>query len=604
MRGLCGWFGGAAAPHEALAGMLAGVGAGDGADRALPHGAALAAYGGNARPRLSQHEGMTLILAGHPRLRAGAQRLAAAEQIADALRARGREALADLGGDFALAAWDSTRQRGWLAIDRIGIHPLVYTRLGDTLLFASSLDALCGHPDVHPALSSQAIYDYLYYHVCPGPDTIYQGMQRLGAGQYIEFGDGAAREPQQFWQIRFAEDDAADFGKLKAQFVSLLEAAVGESTEGAAVGAFLSGGTDSSTVNGMLCRVSGRPAPAYSIGFDVPGFDETEYARIAARHFGCAHVEYYVTPADVVEALPRLATAYDQPFGNASAVPAYLCARHARSQGIERLLAGDGGDELFGGNERYAKQLLLGHYQRLPAALRTALVEPLLLGTPLGSPPGLRKLRSYVEQARPPMPQRYESYNLLQHLGAENVLAPDFLASVDKSHPTRLLVAAHAPHADVSLINQMLAIDLRFVLADTDLPKVLHTCALADMDVAFPLLDDRLVEFSQGLPSEFKLRGTKLRWFFKQALADFLPPEILTKKKHGFGLPVGQWLIGHRPLYDLAVDSIRVVESRGLVQRAFVDELLERRLHEHPGYYGTMVWLLMVLGQWLDSRRL
>ncbi|MGD9834505.1 MAG: asparagine synthetase B, partial [Piscinibacter sp.] len=306
MRGLCGWFGGAAAPHEALAGMLAGVGAGDGADRALPHGAALAAYGGNARPRLSQHEGMTLILAGHPRLRAGAQRLAAAEQIADALRARGREALADLGGDFALAAWDSTRQRGWLAIDRIGIHPLVYTRLGDTLLFASSLDALCGHPDVHPALSSQAIYDYLYYHVCPGPDTIYQGMQRLGAGQYIEFGDGAAREPQQFWQIRFAEDDAADFGKLKAQFVSLLEAAVGESTEGAAVGAFLSGGTDSSTVNGMLCRVSGRPAPAYSIGFDVPGFDETEYARIAARHFGCAHGEYYVTPADVVEALPRL----------------------------------------------------------------------------------------------------------------------------------------------------------------------------------------------------------------------------------------------------------------------------------------------------------
>jgi asparagine synthase (glutamine-hydrolysing) len=311
-----------------------------------------------------------------------------------------------------------------------------------------------------------------------------------------------------------------------------------------------------------------------------------------------------VTPKDVVDAVPRIAASYDQPFGNASAVPAYLCARHARAQGIERLLAGDGGDELFGGNERYAKQQLLGHYERLPAALRRGLLEPLLLHTPLGAVPGVRKVRSYIEQARPAMPLRYESYNLLTHLGAVNVLTPEFIAGIDAQHPALLLADAHAPFARHSLINQMLAIDLRFVLADCDLPKVMHTCNLAGIDVAFPLLDDRIVDFSQELPADLKLRGTQLRWFFKHALADFLPQEILTKKKHGFGLPVGQWLVQHRPLHELARHSVQHLVPRGIVRADFVVDLFERRLHVHPGYYGTMVWVLMMLALWLESRRL
>jgi asparagine synthase (glutamine-hydrolysing) len=243
-------------------------------------------------------------------------------------------------------------------------------------------------------------------------------------------------------------------------------------------------------------------------------------------------------------------------------------------------------------------------YQRIPDVLRQGFMEPLLLSTPLGKAPLLRKARSYVEQARPPMPQRYETYNLLQHLGAENVLAPEFLARVDAAHPTRLLLDAHAPYASASLINQMLAIDLRFVLADGDLPKVMHTCNLADVDVAFPLLDDRIIDFSSRLPADLKLRGTQLRWFFKHALNDFLPAEIITKKKHGFGLPVGQWLIGHPPLFDLAADSIKLLQPHGIIRPQFVAELLDRRLREHPGYYGTMVWVLMMLGLWLDSRKL
>jgi asparagine synthase (glutamine-hydrolysing) len=613
MRGLCGWFtegaadGARAASGEVLQRMLGAspVPVEAVESRAFP-GAGLAVFGSVARPRLVELDGLFLAVAGHPRLLGGGgSRNADLAELARALITRGKEALADIGGDFALAAWDSRKQRGLLAVDRIGVHQLVYTRVGDALAFATTLDLLAGYPGATRTLSPQALYDYLYYHVVPGPQTVYAGMQRVPPGHCIEFGAGStAAQPRPYWRMRFTEELDLPVDELKRQFTELLQASVREAAEGAASGAFLSGGTDSSTVSGTLGRVSGQPARTFSIGFDVPGYDETAYARIAARHFGCDHHEYYVTPKDVVETLPRVAASYDQPFGNASAVPAYHCARVARENGVLRMLAGDGGDELFGGNERYAKHHLLGLYGRVPSALRGGLIEPLVSLPGVGALAPLRKLRSYVEQAKPAMPARYESYNLLQHLGVGEVLTPEFQAAIDTGHPRQLLTEAHAPFAGDSLINQMLGIDLRFILADGDLPKVTHMCNLAGVDVTFPLLDDRIIDFSRQLPSDLKLRGTKLRWFFKQALLDFLPPEIITKQKHGFGLPVGHWLLEHKPLHDLAVDSINLLKPRGIVRPQFVNQLLDVKLKEHPGYFGTMVWILMMLGLWLDSRKL
>lgn len=608
MRGLCGWF--SSSPGNdgdlTLRQMLAAAQppAPDALSKTLPT-AGLAVFGSVARPALHESEGFVLAVAGHPRLRGDGRRSADLAELAAVLRSRGKEALRDIGGDFALAAWDASKQRGLIAIDRIGVHQLVYARTDGGLAFASTLDLLGGHPGVQRTLSAQGIYDFLYYHVCPGPKTIFTGLERVPPGHCIEFGAGVAPQPAPYWRITFTEDPTLRFEDLKQEFMSLLKASVSEASEGVQAGSFLSGGTDSSTVSGMLGRVSNGAARTFSIGFDVPGYDETGYARIAAKYFGTQHHEYYVTPADVVESLPKIAAAYDQPFGNASAIPTYQCARFARENGVVRLLAGDGGDELFGGNERYAKHHLLSLYQHVPAGLRSALIEPLLLSAPLiGSVPPLRKLRSYVEQARPPMPRRYESYNLLQHLGAANVLSADFLASVDPEHPRQLMNEAHAPFAGDSLINQMLGIDLRFILADGDLPKVNHMCNLAGVDVTFPLLDDRIIDFSQRLASDMKLRGTKLRWFFKQALLDFLPPEIITKKKHGFGLPVGPWLLEHKPLMELAVDSIALLRPRGIIRPQFIDELIGSKLREQPAYYGTMVWLLMMLGLWLESRKL
>lgn len=609
MRGLCGWF--AATPrgdHAEIVGhMLAGQpSATESVVTKNEPCCGVAAFGSSAAPQIGEADDVVVIVAGHARVRDGAHPGATPAVVARMLRDQWHAALGGIAGDFALAAWDRRTRRGLLAIDRIGIQTLSYQKHAMALAFGSNLDVVTGFPGSGRRLSDQAIYDYLYFHVVPGPATVYVGVQRLQPGHYLEFHpDRGLEEPRPYWRLDFAEERVQDLGALKTQFFSILRDSVATAAEERACGSFLSGGTDSSTVSGMLGQVAQQPAQTFSIGFDVPGYDETSYARIAAKHFRTDHHEYYVTPKDVVQAVPRIAAAYDQPFGNASAIPTYYCARMAAEHGIGRLLAGDGGDELFGGNERYAKQHLLSLYGSLPSWARAGVIEPLLLGSALTKRlPLVRKLRSYVEQARPAMPWRYESYNLLMHLGAATVLTPAFASAVNLAHPRQLLGDAHAPYAQCSLINQMLGIDLRFILADGDLPKVTHMCNLAGIDVVFPLLDDRVIDFSQRLPSDLKLRGTKLRWFFKHALLDFLPGEIITKQKHGFGLPVGQWLIEHRPLFELAMDSIQTLKPRGIVDTKFVDDLVGIRLREHPGYYGTMVWLLMMLGLWLGSRKL
>ena len=198
------------------------------------------------------------------------------------------------------------------------------------------------------------------------------------------------------------------------------------------------------------------------------------------------------------------------------------------------------------------------------------------------------------------MPDRMQSYNLLDRLGLQEVLTPAFLGAVDTDSPREHQRATWAAGPrDASLVNQMLAFDWRYTLAENDLPKVVGTTGLAGVDVGFPLLDTRLLDFSLKLPTRYKLKGLKLRWFFKEALRGFLPDEILTKKKHGFGLPFGPWAVKDAALNALAAESLRGIAARGIVRAEFVESLLTQRLREHAGYYGEMVWILMMLEQWL-----
>ncbi len=501
---------------------------------------------------------------------------------------------ARLNGDFAIALRPAPG-RAVLAVDRFAIRTLCYRVVGNELRFALQAHELAdpGHP-----LDLQAIYDYLHFHAIPSPRTIYQGIFRLPPGHVAVF-EGGRLTVAPYWQPTFQPAAAPSFAALRDEFRELLRSAVQRQLGSGRPACFLSGGTDSSTVAGVIREVTGQAPASYSIGFAAEGYDEMAYARIAAKHFGTEHHEHYVTPEDLLEGIPLAAAAFDQPFGNSSALPAWCCARMAKGDGVTRLLAGDGGDELFGGNSRYAEQRVFGWYGHLPAALRRGVMEPLLLGTPLGRLPLARKGASYVGQARVPMPDRMDSYNLLYRLGHAEVLAPGFLAQVNVQAPLAQQRAVwQACHANAEL-DRNLAFDWRYTLGEIDLPKVRMATALAGVDVGFPLLDQGLLDFSMGLPTSYKLKGLKLRWFFKEALRGFLPDTIIEKKKHGFGLPFGVWASKHPGLSAFAADSVRGLADRGVLRHDFVDTLLRHKLPENPGYYGEMVWISMMLEQWL-----
>jgi asparagine synthase (glutamine-hydrolysing) len=298
-----------------------------------------------------------------------------------------------------------------------------------------------------------------------------------------------------------------------------------------------------------------------------------------------------------------VAASYDQPFGNSSALPAYYCARMAKEDGVTRILAGDGGDELFGGNSRYAKQRIFDWYQHIPGAIRKEIMEPLLGTKSAGALPLIRKASSYVEQASVPMPDRLQMYNLITRLGFEQTLTPGFLAQVDVSLPLEQQRQVWASARTTNNTNRELAFDWRYTLAEIDLPKVTGTTRLAGVQVGFPMLDSDLLDFSLRLPVDYKLRGLKLRWFFKEALRGFLPDEIINKKKQGFGLPFGVWLIRHDALSLLARNSVFGLVDRGIIRGEFAENIFSKHLQEHPGYYGEMIWISMMLEQWFQTQR-
>lgn len=539
-----------------------------------------------------------LLLAGRPRFPAAVEAAGGSDEARwrHLLRTMPPErAAASVGGDFAVGL---TLDDGsvFLAVDKFAARSVCYHIDAGKLRFAERADVL----DDGGAIDPQALFDYLYFHVIPSPRTIRTGVARLPAGHFALFRDGQLKIAPH-WLPRFEPVARPSFADLRDEFRQLIEQAVRRQLDGTRPACFLSGGTDSSTVAGMIGKVAGRPAATYSIGFDAEGYDEMAFARIAARRYGTEHHEYYVTPSDLVASLGKVAAAYDQPFGNSSAVPAYHCVLQAAGDGVTRLLAGDGGDELFGGNSRYATQQIFGWYQHVPGLVRRGLLEPIFSIPAVARTPLLRKGSGYIRQAKTPLPERAQAFNLLRRLGFGEVLCPAFLAQVNADSVMTQQVDVWGATTGAAEIDQHLAFDWRYTLAENDLPKVTGTAALGGVSVGFPLLDDDLLAFSMRLPAAYKLRGMKLRWFFKEALRGFLPDEIITKKKHGFGLPFGLWMLRDERLRRLATESLQAMAARGIVQPRFVKDLLEIHLATAPQYYGTMVWILMVLELWLQA---
>lgn len=565
------------------------------------HGACLVRGGWLARDT----EGLMAAIAGHPcwtdaDLAMLARQHDPARALIEAWRRFGERLLERLTGDFALAVLDPTEHRLLVAIDRMGRFPLHYARVDDTIVFGTTADSVLAHPGLERRITPDGLYHYLYFHMIPSPVSLFQGLSKLQAGHCLSL-ENDRPVVRRYWSPRFEEPANADQRELEHGLRERLEQTVSRLLDDRPTGAFLSGGLDSSTVAGMLARLRPDAADTFSIGFAAEGYDEMAYARITVEHFGCRAHEYYVTPTDVVETVPRIAASYDEPFGNSSALPAFFCARMAAEAGMQRLLAGDGGDELFAGNERYAKQGVFEHWNRIPAPLRRGLLEPLFTRLP-GRPALLRKARSYVQQARTPLPDRLQGYNFLHRIDTNDMFEPGFLEQVDRAAPLEALRAIYHRPERATPLNRMMFLDWQHTLADNDLRKVNRMCQLAGVDVAYPMLDDDLVEFSLGVPSSLKLKNGRLRHFYKEALKDFLPPAIIDKQKHGFGLPFGVWMRDHPPLQELACESLLRLKRQGFIRAVFIDELIRLHRDGHAAYYGELVWVLMMLDLWLERR--
>jgi asparagine synthase (glutamine-hydrolysing) len=610
VSGLCGWLD--ASPLESeqrhwAEAMAAPLARGDGRHihvRLGRHGA-MAASGENSTD-IYQEEDLLAVVAGTPcwsnhEWERTAQQQGTAKTLAEGFLRAGIDALKFLRGPYAVAIIRESRNEVLLAVDRMGTFPLYYTVNAGLLAFGSSADCVRAHPAVTSTLDLQSIFDYIYFNMVPSPRTIYVEQQKLEPAQFIHFQHG--RVVTGFhWLPDFQENGAATFHELSDTLGKTLKSAVTRSAPDCHAGAFLSGGIDSTTVSGVFSEICPSPVKTYTIGFNVKGYDETEYAHIAARHFGLNAHEYYVTPQDVEDAIPLIARAYDEPFGNSSALPVYYCALAAKRDGIDTMLAGDGGDELFGGNERYVKQQVFEHYSQVPRALRRYLLDPLAFSFPGGqSIPPLRKLGSYIKQARVPLPERLETYNLLHMVPLADIFEQDFLKSIDAEQPVAMMRDAYTRAGTCSSLNSMLYLDWKFTLADNDLRKVNRMCALAGIEVRYPMLDDELIDFSTRVPSGLKIRNYQLRYFFKRALKNFLPSAIISKSKHGFGLPFGEWLRNSPRLQELVYGNIRRHAARGYFRPDYIDQLIKSHQTDHAGFYGSMIWTILLLELWLQE---
>jgi len=610
MNGLFGWLGGAAANsgriHQAMLDALS--------EQTALGAIFFGVHPTTASPAPTPHSayrdgGLVAALAGRVIWKEPALADLAAQRgnhaaLAHAYRTRGDKCIQGIGGHFSLAVLDIEKNIALLAVDRIGAYPLCYsatrTRAGR---LGSDADVVKAHPNVGGTLSTQSLYSYMYFHMIPSPDTVYRDIKKLEPAQLLHF-EGGRIHLSYYWQPEFKDDARANTAALQDELLKTLRDSVRRCDPDDSTGAFLSGGTDSSTVSGMLAGLQPKPAKTYSIGFSQEGYDEISYARIASRQFKTEQHEYYVTPKDVAEAFPKVARAYDEPFGNSSAIPTYFCAQLAQRDGTRILLAGDGGDELFGGNARYAKQKVFDAYHHVPQWLRSALIEPLFVGLPFAKwLPPTRKIRSYIEQARMPMPDRMESYNYLQRTDPLGMFNPDFIAQCDTQHPLTQLRDTWNRAPSQSLLNRMLFLDWKVTLADNDLRKVNRMCALSGVEVRYPMLDDELLNFSARVPPNLKLKGLKLRYFYKRSLAIFLPGEIINKKKHGFGLPFGEWLKTSPELQDVVHTNLRSFKARGLLQEQFIDNLIIAHRDGHAAYYGTLIWMFAMLEQWFQQHK-
>lgn len=528
-----------------------------------------------------------------------------AAYLAGLYRQQGDRFARELRGTFAIVLFDHRHQTLKAWIDHFGGERLVWAQFEGSLAVSTDIAYLLKVQRHPPGIRPAAIQEYLQYTCIPAPGTVYQNICKVPPGHQLISRPEASTQP--YWDIVYDENDpeVQSENVWAAKTQDAVRSAVALSLKNLdgtdTPGCFLSGGTDSSSIAGLVGQITDRPPRTFSIGFDDPRYNEIQYARIAATRFRADHHEYFVKPDDIPVLAQNAAGIYDEPFGNSSIVPTYYCARLAADHGITHLLAGDGGDELFGGNARYSSDRIFQHYGRIPRWTREWLIEPCATRAARWTNARLfQSTASYVRRSNIPAPDRYLSYSLISSLPGPELFTSDFLKIVNGEEP---LTAArtHFRRAPAqSELNRWLYLDLKITIADNDLRKVASMSRLAGVKARFPLLNPALAEFTGTIPPELKVKGTRLRYLFKKAMSDLLPRDIVTKTKHGFGLPYSVWLAESKQLRDFTFDILRSAScrQRGYFRSGLIDWLWSQYESVHRAYYGEILWILLMLELW------
>jgi asparagine synthase (glutamine-hydrolysing) len=510
--------------------------------------------------------------------------------------------LGRLRGSFSIAIWDVSDETLLLIVYPFRIKSLCFAVNLDSIVFAPSPSAIFGSGYLEKRVDTQAIASYINFHVVLAPQCAFSNITKIMAGHYVSWKKGLA-QTKQYWDLQYTEEAKDSEDSLAEQLYSRMAESVEKNSTGIAMerlGCFLSGGTDSSSVAGLLTRRGKHPVQTFSIGFGEDKFNELEYAHIAQKHFGTQHRDAILSAEQALEIIPQIVAAFDEPFGNASAIPTYHCCQVAKSSGVKVMLAGDGGDELFGGNSRYATDKIFQLYEVIPGVMRRGVLEPLVKHFPVAL--GIvGKARRYIHRANIGYVERGAEYAPLRNFAANKVLAPGMPYRNGREDLLAIPRAYHRNAPARSELNRQLYVDIKITLSDNDLPKVVRTSEFAGINVRFPYLDLPLAEFSGRLPAKMKLHGFEKRYLFKRAVSKLLPEEILKKKKHGFGLPIGVWIQGHPKLRSWAEEILYDPRTyqRGYFQREFIEQLF-KLMDENASspFYGDVMWIFLMLELW------
>ncbi len=528
------------------------------------------------------------------------------EAIVHAYEEYGAEAVEYLRGMFAFAIWDQQRRELFMARDRTGKKPLYYTVTQQgTFIFGSELKCLFEHPEFVRKIDVVALDAYLSFGYVPDPLTIFRDVHKLPPAHYLTLAPGEQPRVTQYWDFPFGKTSEPG-PRREEDYLDELRALLDEAVRVRLVadvplGAFLSGGIDSSTVVGLMARHMNQPVKTFSIGFQEDSYDELEYARLAAKHFRTDHHEFIVTP-DICQLVDELVWHFDEPFADSSALPTYMVSKLAREH-VTVALSGDGGDELFAGYERYVVDRRRKGFARLPRFIRRGLIQPVSRNLPHGA-----LGRNYLSNVALDSVDRYiDSVSLITLLSKQALYSGDFLAQLDREYADNGAIFRNRPTESFRILaaqvrtddplDALLYLDSKTYLPGDILTKVDRMSMAVSLETRTPLLDHKLIEFVCGIPSSLKLNGEVTKSLFKRAVSELVPRELLERPKQGFGVPIQKWI--NQELREQIHGTLTGGRARG---RGYFDSKhIELLLSEHERGrrdHSAQIWSLFMLELW------